>query len=114
MSEITIHYNNISQQLKIRPEILKKLIKSFSLALLDKMKILETALASNDATQMRAVLHEIKGTAGNLRLSTICTAENVMHEAVKGGEKKEKLAEYLKVLQERVAELQQYTAKQEI
>ncbi len=114
MSKISIDYDNISQQLKVRPEILKKLIKSFAFALTEKMNILETGLSNNDAAQMRSVLHEIKGTAGNLRLSTICVAENVMHEALKAQESKEKLTEYFAVLKERVAELQQYIAKQEL
>lgn len=108
MSGVTIDFAAISQQLKIRPEILKKLIKSFSGTLLDKMVLLEAALGKNDAMQMRMILHEIKGTAGNLRLATIAEAENVMHEAVKAGEGKDKLDGYYKTLKARVEELQKY------
>ena len=112
MATLNIDYAGISQQLKIRPEILKKLILSFSKTLLEKIKVLEEALAKNDAMQMRMILHEIKGTAGNLRLETISEAENVMHEAVKSGEGKEKLEGYFKTLKLRVDELNQYLAKE--
>src|SRR3989338_1696475 len=108
MSGVTIDFTAISQQLKIRPEILKKLIKSFSGALFEKMTALEAALAENDGMQMRMILHEIKGTAGNLRLATISEAEDAMHEAVKAGEGKDKLEGYLKTLKARVDELQKY------
>lgn len=110
---VNIDFQSISEQLKVRPEILKRLIKSFALSLNDKMKGLDEALGKNDAAQMRAILHEIKGTAGNLRLNTITGAENVMHEAVKVGEDPQKLGEYLRTLKQRVQELQDYLAKQE-
>lgn len=114
MSGVSIDFTAISQQLKIRPEILKKLIKSFSGTLLEKMTALESALAKNDAMQMRMILHEIKGTAGNLRLSTITEAENVMHEAVKAGEGPDKLEGYFKTLKARVEELQKYLSEEGI
>ncbi len=111
---VSLNFDAISQQLKVRPEILKKLIKSFTLSLTEKMKSLEEALAQNDSTKMRAILHEIKGTAGNLRLESITAPENVMHEAVKAGEDPKKLAEYLNTLKKSVAELQQYITKEGI
>ena len=110
---VNINFDAISQQLKVRPEILKRLIKSFSFSLGGKMASLEQALAKNDALLMRSILHEIKGTAGNLRLDTISSAENVMHEAVKAGEAPQKLTEYFATLKLRVQELQEYMAKQE-
>ena len=112
MAKLNIDYAAISQLLKVRPEILKKLIVSFSKSLEEKSKDLEAALAKNDAMQMRMILHEIKGTAGNLRLETISEAENVMHEAVKAGEDKAKLEEYLKTLKLRISELKEYLSKQ--
>jgi len=112
--QLNIAFESISQQLKVRPEILKKLIKSFSVSLGEKMVNLEQALEKNDALLMRSILHEIKGTAGNLRLETISAAENVMHEAVKAGEAQPKLKEYFDTLKSRVQELQQFMAKQEI
>lgn len=110
--EVHIDFDAISQQLKVRPEILKKLIRSFALSLSDKMKGLDEALGQNDASKMRAILHEIKGTAGNLRLETITGAEHVMHEAVKAGEDPQKLQGYLVTLKQRVVELQDYLSKQ--
>ncbi|OGX05857.1 MAG: hypothetical protein A2Z88_01150 [Omnitrophica WOR_2 bacterium GWA2_47_8] len=109
--ELKIDYDKISQELKVRPEILKRLILSFSQALADRMVKLEEALKNNDTAQMRAILHEIKGTGGNLRLTTITTAENDMHVAVKAGEEKAKLENYFKVLKQRVSELGQYLSK---
>ncbi len=114
MSGVTIDFAAISQQLKIRPEILKKLIKSFSSTLLEKMTVLESTLAKNDTMQMRMILHEIKGTAGNLRLATISEAESVMHEAVKAGEGKDNLEGYFKTLKARVEELQKYVVAEGI
>ncbi len=107
---IDLNYEQISQLLKVRPEILKRIILSFATSLTDKMKNLEEALAQSDEARMRAILHEIKGTAGNLRLTTITTAENVMHEAVKAGENPGKLREYFVTLKLRVEELQRYLA----
>ena len=111
-SQLSINYDDISQQLKVRPDILKRLIKSFAMSLSDKMKNLEEALAQNDALKMRSILHEIKGTAGNLRLDTISTPENIMHEAVKAGEDPQKLRGYLTTLKQKVEELQQYVSKE--
>ena len=111
MSEITIDFDGISKELKIRQEILVRLINSFAIALTGKMKNLKEALERMDAETMRAILHEIKGTAGNLRLKRLSEAEDVMHVAVKAGEQKPKLEEYYKTLNDRVIELQEYLKK---
>ena len=108
---LQIDYVRISQELKIRPEILQRLILSFSKTLMDRMKTLEEALMVSDAQKMRAILHEIKGTAGNLRLASISEAEAPMHEAVKANASREETHEYFKVLKSRCEELRDYLAK---
>jgi len=103
-----IDVEKISQELRIRPHIYVKLVKSFSTNLTGKLRLLNEALSSNDRDQMRMILHEIKGTAGNLRLNTICGPEAVLHVAVKAGESQKILSAHLEVLRQECDKLQQY------
>jgi len=88
---LKIDVQQISGELKIRPEIYIKIVTSFSQTLLDKVRGLEEALAKMDITTMRAILHEIKGTSSNLRLTAVTAASEVMHIEVKGDAHPEKL-----------------------
>ncbi|MFA5087516.1 MAG: Hpt domain-containing protein [Candidatus Omnitrophota bacterium] len=108
---LNIDFLKISQELRVRPEVLKRLIASFASSLAEKMKFLEEAFSQNDTARMRSILHEIKGTAGNLRLTSISAAEHPMHEAVLAGAEKEKIAEHFQILKLRVEELQTYIRK---
>lgn len=80
--------NAVSQELRIRPEILEKLIKSFSKTLFDKIEKLEVLIPENNIEQIRAIMHEVKGTSGNLRLTDIYRSADKMHVAVKSSEEK--------------------------
>jgi len=108
---VNINYDELSAELKVRKEVLERLILSFSNTLADRMKQLEEAYGQKDSARMRQLLHEIKGTAGNLRLKTITDAESVMHEAVKAGEDMEKIGQYFKTLKMRSDELLEYLNK---
>ena len=98
----------ISQELRIRPEIYLKIVTSFAQNLAGKMAALNTAVAANDTAQMRIILHEIKGTAGNLRLKNLMAAEIVMHEAVLKGEPKDTLSKLFEGLNAEVLRLQEF------
>lgn len=98
MDKLTIDIAKISQELRVRPEVLTRIMASFAKNLEDKMVQLNIALQKMDVEMMRAILHEIKGTAGNLRLHNVCTAENAMHVAVKAGDPQLKLAIYFEDL----------------
>jgi HPt (histidine-containing phosphotransfer) domain-containing protein len=101
----------VSAQLRIRPDIYLKIVASFSESLTGKMQHLNDALAQDDRDQMRMILHEIKGTAGNLRLHTITGPETALHMAVKAGENQKALAQHFSALLSAVQELQQYVVK---
>ena len=109
--EIFIDVDKISQELRIRPQIYTKLLKSFALNLTGKLSLLNQAMTTNDRDQMRMILHEIKGTAGNLRLSSISAPEAILHIAVKAGESQRVLATHLEALRQAVEKLQQYVAR---
>ncbi len=98
----------ISADLKIRSDIYLRIVKSFSGTLKDKISALEEALQCFDKETMRKILHEIKGTASNLRLTTINEAENLMHVEVKGTADKEKLKEYLDMLKKETDKFSQF------
>ena len=104
--EVQIDVAQVSQELKIRPEVYMRLVISFSNSLIGKMRSLSDALAENDRDQMRLILHEIKGTAGNLRLKSITGPETVLHDAVKAGEVPKKLYQYLEILKNETEKLQ--------
>ena len=106
--EIHIDVDQISQELKIRPQIYLKILASFGVSLIEKTKCLSDALAVDDKEQMRMILHEIKGTASNLRLATIVGPEEVLHAAVKSGVEKRILAEYFEVLKTESEKLHKY------
>ena len=108
---IRIDVDGVSKELRIRPEIYMKIVSSFAQSLGGKMKILNDALAVNNTDQIRMILHEIKGTAGNLRLKNISDAEAVMHVAVKAGENSKALGTYFETLKKETERLQQYVGK---
>ena len=98
----------VSQELRIRPEIYLKIVVSFAQNLTAKMAVLNTAVIANDAQQMRVILHEIKGTAGNLRLKDLMAAETLIHEAVLKGEPQEKISKLFEGLNAEVLRLQEF------
>jgi HPt (histidine-containing phosphotransfer) domain-containing protein len=109
--ELDIDVDGICKELRIRPEVYIRLAISFSNSLVGKMKTLNEAMSENQADQMRMILHEIKGTAGNLRLSNISTAEAVMHLAVKAGENKKTIQQHFEILKAETEKLQRYLTK---
>ena len=108
IDSIQINAEEISNELRIRPEIYKRLVASFTNSLGEKIKKLNDALSIDDRDQARMILHEIKGTAGNLRLRTIAAPESMLHDAVKIGETQGKLTLYFDVLKTEVEKLQKY------
>ena len=106
--KVHLDVENICAQLKIRPEIYVKLATSFVLSLDGKFKKFSDALAENDRETMRMILHEIKGTAGNLRLYNLTGPESVLHVAVKAGENQAVLGQHFKILQAEAEKLQRY------
>ncbi len=107
-SEVKINVEQVSQELKIRPEIYLKIVSSFSETLLQKMKDLSEALKSENLEEMRRILHEIKGTSGNLRLQNIYGPQETLHLAVKANEDAEKLNAYLEELKTETEKLREY------
>ncbi len=105
---INIDVKQVSEELKIRPEIYLKITASFVNSLSGKLKILSDALSTNDRDQMRMTLHEIKGTAGNLRLRNLTAVESVMHDAVKAGEPQTRLMQQFEALRRESEKLQLY------
>ncbi|MCB9771746.1 MAG: Hpt domain-containing protein [Candidatus Omnitrophica bacterium] len=105
---INIDVKQVSEELRIRPEIYLKITNSFVNSLSGKLKILSDAMSTDDRDQMRMTLHEIKGTAGNLRLRTLAAVESVMHDAVKAGEPQSRLSQYFEALRRESEKLQQY------
>lgn len=81
----------VSQELHVRPEILTKLLKSFSNTLAQKIAQLDEFMLKNDVVQIRAIMHEVKGTSGNLRIKQVYEAADIMHLAVKAGDAPEKI-----------------------
>lgn len=92
--DIQIDVNQVSQELRIRPEIYTRILSSFVETLRLKMNLLNQALSDKDFEGMRKILHEIKGTAGNLRLKNISSVQEILHTAVKAQESYDKLMEY--------------------
>jgi len=93
----------ISQQLHVRAEVLKRIIVSFSQALAGKLAELSEVHEKSDILKMRAILHEIRGTSGNLRLQDVHSSAVTLHEAVKAGAAKEKTTAYLEDLKKKAA-----------
>ena len=109
-----IDIDAISRELHVRPEVLKRIIAGFSKTLTEKIVQLEDALAKSDTVKMRALLHEIRGTSGNLRLAKVYSSALDLHEAVKANAEKEKLQQYFSVLKSRSAALGEYAKKGEM
>ena len=109
--ELHIDVNKVSAELRIRPEIYMRIVSSFTSSLPGKLTRLNEALSVNDRDQMRMILHEIKGTAGNLRLETISKPQEVMHVAVKAGEDTKQLSRYFQDLYTASQKLVEYVAK---
>ena len=105
---LSIDVKQVSEELRIRPEIYLKIASSFVNSLSGKLKILSDAISANDRDQMRMTLHEIKGTAGNLRLRNLTAVEALMHEAVKSGESQSRLSQYFEALRSESEKLQNY------
>lgn len=105
-SPVFIDVERVSRELRIRPHIYIKLVKSFTLSLAGKLQRLNQALTTDDRDQMRMILHEIKGTGGNLRLYNILGPESVLHVAVKAGESSKILAAHLEALRHECERLQ--------
>ena len=98
----------VSQELRIRPEIYLKIVLNFAQNLIAKMAALNIAVIANDTQQMRIILHEIKGTAGNLRLKGLISAEALIHEAALKGEAQEKISKLFEGLNAEVLRLQEF------
>lgn len=107
-SSFQLDIEKVSQELRVRPEIFKRLVVSFSKTIVEKMQVLEQALSQSDSVKARALLHELKGTSGNLRLQPVFAAVDTLHVALKAGESKEKQQEYLATLKTRCQEFIEY------
>lgn len=105
---IQIDIKKVSEELRIRPEIYTKIMISFVNSLDGKLNILSEALSANDRDQMRMTLHEIKGTAGNLRLTSLAAVESIMHDGVKMGEPQSKLSQHFEAIRRETERLQKY------
>lgn len=103
-----INIDAISLEMHVRPEVLKKIITSFSQTLTEKNVGLEDAIQKDDALRARAILHEVRGTSGNLRLHEVYDSARILHEAVKAGEPKENLLKYFEVLKSHSKELTEF------
>lgn len=110
-SDFHFDLEQVSQQLHVRPEVLKRLVMSFSKTLSTRMGELGEALSRDDILKMRAILHEVKGTAGNLRLNDVHATADTMHKAVKAGEDKKKIEEYFAVLKSKAEQFSQFVEK---
>ena len=95
----------ISKGLHVRSDILKKIMVGFEQTLVGKLAELAEAHEKSDVLRMRALLHEIRGTSGNLRLQDVYNSAVTLHEAVKAGEDKTKTAAYLEDLKKKAASL---------
>ena len=104
--ELNLDIEGVSAELKIRPEIYIKIVTSFVNSLTDKMRRLNEAISLNNADQMRMILHEIKGTSGNLRLSSLSGPHELLHSAVKSGADQRTLTQHFEALQQAVQRLQ--------
>ena len=101
----------ISQELRIRPEIYCKILKNFTSSLEGKMRNLSQAILINNLDQARMILHEIKGTAGDLRLKNLLGPEESLHTAVKADENAARLHQYYQDLKREVERLEQSVEK---
>jgi HPt (histidine-containing phosphotransfer) domain-containing protein len=90
---ISMHLDieKISQELRIRPQVYVRIAASFAQTLKNKLDELAKAFTDNDTEHMRAILHEIRGTSGNLRIAAVAESEAAMREAVKGGKNREEI-----------------------
>ena len=105
---VKINVDQVSQELKIRPEIYLKIVNSFSETLLQKMRDLSAALQTKNLEEMRRILHEIKGTSGNLRLHNIYGPQETLHLAVKANEDADELNNHLEELKTETDKLREY------
>ena len=93
MDEFQYDINKVSEELHVRAEILEKLLKSFTGTLALKIDELDVFVPQNDIDKVRAIMHEVKGTSGNLRLNKVYETADTMHVAVKAEEPQEKIIE---------------------
>lgn len=103
-----IDIQQVSQELRIRPEIYLKILKSFAESLPGKMSQISNALALNNTDQVRMILHEIKGTSSNLRAQNVLSAETIMHVAVKSNESSQNINKYFENLSKESEKLLQF------
>ena len=110
-NSLQIDVKQISEELRIRPEIYMKIVTNFAVSLSGKMKMISESITGDNRDQLRMILHEIRGTAGNLRLRNVSSAEAVMHDAVKAGANAVILMQLFQKLEEEVLRLQQCVEK---
>ena len=106
--DIKIDVQKVSEELRIRPEVYLRILMSFASSLQNKISMLYQAMTAQDYETMRKILHEIKGTAGNLRLRNISSAEEVLHYALKAQDDQEKLEKFAESLKLESEKLYQY------
>ena len=93
-SNFSYDFDAVAQELHVRPEILKRLVESFSVTLAGKVVQLDELVPAKDVEKIRAIMHEVKGTSGNLRLTKVYESADKMHVAVKAEEPQEAILEY--------------------
>ncbi|MDD3375091.1 MAG: Hpt domain-containing protein [Candidatus Omnitrophica bacterium] len=93
MGEFQYDVNKVCEELHVRAEILEKLLKSFTGTLAQKIAELDELVPQRNIDKIRAIMHEVKGTAGNLRLNEVYCTADTMHLAVKAEEPQEKIIE---------------------
>jgi len=93
MDEFQYDVNKVCEELHVRAEILEKLLRSFTGTLAQKIAQLDEFVPRRDIDKIRAIMHEVKGTAGNLRLNEVYHSADTMHLAVKAEEPQEKIVE---------------------
>jgi HPt (histidine-containing phosphotransfer) domain-containing protein len=103
----------ISQELRIRPQVYVRIAASFARTLKNKLDELARAFAENDTERMRVILHEIRGTSGNLRITGVAESEAAMREAVKNGRNQEDIQRLFSQLRAAGQEFQDYMLKLE-
>ncbi len=100
MAEFHYDIAKVCEELHVRSEILEKLLKSFSGTLSQKIAQLDELVPLQDIDKIRAIMHEVKGTAGNLRLEKVYRTADTMHVAVKEDQPQEKIVELFNIFKE--------------
>ena len=114
MEEVNLFLDikRVSESLHLRPDVYVRILKSFAHGTLAEKNLqLIEAFANNDVMKMRAILHELRGASGNLRVDNVFQAVVNLHDAVKAGEGKEKIKKLLDAVRIRTGELQKFVAQ---